>query len=80
LSQGELYTVLTNKAGKGKQGTPVAMVKGCESENISKILKKISKYKRHKVKEVTLDMAAFMQKTVIDCFPKAMQVTDRFHV
>jgi transposase len=56
------------------------MVKGCESENVSKILKKISKYKRHKVKEVTLDMAASMQKIVTDCFPRAEQVTDRFHV
>lgn len=56
------------------------MIKGCESENVSKILKKIPMYKRNKVKEVTLDMAASMQKIVTDCFPKAMQVTDRFHV
>jgi len=80
LSQGELYTVLTNKAGTGKKGTLVAMIKGCDSKEVSKILKKISKYKRYKVKEVTLDMAASMQKIVTDCFPRAMQVTDRFHV
>lgn len=80
LSQGELYTVITNKDAKGQKGALVAMVKGCESENVSKILKKIPKYKRNKVKEVTLDMAASMQKIVTDCFPKAMQVTDRFHV
>ena len=80
LSQGELYTVLTNKAGTGKKGTLVAMIKGYDSKEVSKILKKISKYKRYKVKEVTLDMAASMQKIVTDCFPRAMQVTDRFHV
>ena len=80
LSQGELYTVLTNKSSKGKKGTLVAMIKGCESKNVSEILKKIPQYKRNKVKEVTLDMAASMQKIVTDCFPKAMQVTDRFHV
>jgi len=80
LSQGELYTILTNKAGKGKKGALVAMVKGCGSENVSKILKKIPEYKRNKVKEVTLDMAGSMKKIVTQCFPKAMQVIDRFHV
>jgi len=28
LSQGELYTVITNKEAKGKKGTLVAMIKG----------------------------------------------------
>jgi len=56
------------------------MVKGCESESVSKILKKIPQYKRNRVKEITLDMAASMQKIAKDCFPKATQVTDRFHV
>jgi transposase len=80
LSQGELYTVLTNKAGRGKKGTLVAMVKGVDSEKVSEVLKRISIRKRNKVKEVTLDMAASMQKIVRKCFPKATQVTDRFHV
>ena len=80
LSLGELYTVITNKAAKGKKGALVAMVKGVESNNVSSILKKIPKHKRDKVKEVTLDMAANMQKIVSSCFPYAQQVTDRFHV
>ena len=80
LSLGELYTVITNKVAKGKKGALVAMIKGVESNNVSSILKKIPKRKRDKVKEVTLDMAASMQKIVSSCFPYAQQVTDRFHV
>jgi transposase len=80
LSQGELYTVVTSKQGKGRKGSLVAMIKGTESETVSSVLKKISERKRQKVKEVTLDMASSMQKIVKSCFPKAQQVTDRFHV
>ena len=71
LSQGELYTVVTNKEAKGKKGALVAMIKGTDSSNVSSILKKISKNRRREVKEVTLDMAASMEKIVRDSFPKA---------
>jgi len=80
LSQGELYTVVTNKLANGKKGALVAMIKGTESQFVSSILNKIPSSKRNKVKEVTLDMATSMQKIVSICFPKAQQVTDRFHV
>ena len=32
LSQGELYTILTNKSAKGRKGALVAIIKGTESE------------------------------------------------
>lgn len=80
LSQGELYTVVTNKAARGRKGALVAMIKGVDSEHVSEILQQIPENKRNKVKEVTLDMAASMQKIVRSCFSKAQQVTDRFHV
>jgi len=80
LSQGELYTVVTNKAAKGRKGALVAIIKGTESETVSSILMKIEKPLRDKVEEVTLDMASSIQKIVRICFPKASQVTDRFHV
>ncbi|WP_438850185.1 transposase [Bacteroides acidifaciens] len=35
---------------------------------------------RNQVKEITLDMAGSMQKIAKTCFPRAMQVIDRFHV
>ena len=80
LSNGELYTILSNKSGKGNQGTLVAMVAVTESSKVIGILKKISKSKRDTVKEITLDMAGSMNKIAESCFPKANIVTDRFHV
>ncbi len=41
LSQGELYTFITNKKGKGKKGTLIASVKGTKSSDIIKVLEKI---------------------------------------
>lgn len=80
LSNGELYTVLTNKANKGKKGSIVAMVKGTKSEDIIEVLKKIPKKIRDKVTEITLDMDASMNLIAKSCFGKAQIVTDRFHV
>jgi transposase len=80
LSQGELYTVLTNKEAKGKKGALVAMIKGTNSDAVRAILEKIPLRKRNKVREITLDMAASMEKIARYTFPKATLVTDRFHV
>lgn len=80
LSHGELYTILTNKAAKGKKGSIVAIVAGTKAEEVIKVLKDLPENQRKKVKEVTLDMAGSMQQIVKRCFPKATQVTDRFHV
>lgn len=80
LSQGELYTVLTNKAAKGKKGALVAMVKGTNSDKVKEVLKKIPLRFRNKVKEITLDMAPSMENTAKYSFPNAKLVTDRFHV
>lgn len=80
LSQGELYTIVTNKAAKGQKGAIVAMVKGTESERVIKVLHKIKDSARKKVKEVTLDLAPTMERIVKRSFPKAKLVSDRFHV
>lgn len=80
FTNGELYTIVTNKKAKGKKGALVAMVKGTKAENVIKILLKISIGKRNKVKEVTLDMAGNMGLIVKKSFPNAVQVIDRFHV
>ncbi|MGL1889684.1 MAG: transposase [Reichenbachiella sp.] len=60
LSQGELYTIVTNKAGKGMKGSLIALIKGTNSEYVNTILKQIGVDSRRKVVEVTLDMAASM--------------------
>ena len=80
ISQGELYTVVTNKAAHGGKGTIVAIVSGTESEKIIETLERIPEAIRAKVKEVTLDMADSMHRIVRSCFPKAIRVIDRFHV
>lgn len=81
LSQGELYTIITNKASKGKKGSLVAMIKGTRSEYIIQILKeKLSTVKRLSVKEITIDLAPTMKLIAQTVFPKASIVSDRFHV
>lgn len=81
LSQGELYTIITNKDAKGRKGCLVAIIKGTDSERvISLLLRKIPLETRRVVCEVTLDMAANMEQIVRKVFTKATLVTDRFHV
>jgi transposase len=80
VTNGELYTVLTNKEGKGRKGTLIAMIEGTESENVIGVLERIPEKLRHQVREVTLDMAGSMNKIVKRCFPSASLVIDRFHV
>ena len=80
LSNGELYTIITNKAAKGGKGAIVAMVDGTKAEDIIAVLNKLPRRTRWKVREVTMDMAANMEYVVKICFPKASRVTDRFHV
>jgi len=80
LSDGELYTIVTNKAAKGRKGAIVAIVSGTDSETVINALGRIPAEIRSKVKEVTLDMADSMRKIVRYCFPEATRVIDRFHV
>jgi len=80
LSNGELYTILTNKAAKGHEGVLVAMVKGTKAESVIEVLTQIPKRLRDKVEELTLDMANSMNLIVKHCFGKATKVIDRFHV
>lgn len=80
LSNGELYTIVTNKEAKGRKGAIVAMIKGTVAEDIITVLKKIPERSRKKVHEVTMDMAANMQLAIKRCFVNAHRVIDRFHV
>lgn len=80
LSQGELYTVVTNKSAKGRKGSIIAIIEGTKSETVIEHLLKIPYEKRKKVLEISLDMANSMKAIATACFTKATQVTDRFHV
>lgn len=80
LSNGELYTVVTNKSAHGKSGALVAMVEGTKSDDVAKVLSRIDLIERNLVTEVTLDMSPAMERIVEQSFPRARFVTDRFHV
>jgi len=80
LSNGELYTILTNKEAKGKKGALVAIIEGTQADNVISVLKRLPEESRELVEEVTLDMAVSMNKIVKQSFPKARLVIDRFHV
>jgi transposase len=80
LSNGELYTILTNKNAQGKKVAIVAIVKGTKASDVIHILDKILLENRNMVAEVTVDMAGSMNLIAKKCFPKTEIVTDRFHV
>lgn len=80
ITNGELYTVLTNKEFHGRKRALVAMIQGTKSKDVAAILAKIPEEQRKIVKEITLDMAESMENIVRYSFPNATHVTDRFHV
>ena len=80
VSNGELYTVITNKAAKGRKGCLIAVIEGTASEQVIEVLERIGQEKLDQVEEVTLDLSDSMRKIIRRCFPKAIRVIDRFHV
>lgn len=80
LSNGELYTVVTNCDRHGRDRCLVAIVRGVRSETVIKALKVIPDELLDTVEEVTLDLSESMKRIVRTCFPKAMRVIDRFHI
>ncbi|MFH2104613.1 MAG: transposase [Parcubacteria group bacterium] len=79
ISNGELYTIITNKAAKGGHGSLVAMVEGTKASDISAILSQIPLKQRKQVEEITLDFCPSMESASILSFPGAEIVNDRFH-
>ena len=80
LSNGELYTFVTNRDRHTGEGSLVAVVSGTKSEDVIQVLKLIEEKDRMKVEEVTLDLSDSMRKIVSSAFPKAKRVIDRFHI
>ena len=80
LSNGELYTFVTNRDRHTGEGSLVAVVSGTKSEDVIQVLKLIDEEERMKVEEVTLDLSDSMRKIVSVAFPKAQRVIDRFHI
>ena len=80
LSNGDAYTILTNKAAHGRKGALAAMVRGVASDVVSAVLKKIPFSMRLKVKTITTDLSSAMMLTAQNAFPAASLINDRFHV
>lgn len=80
LSNGELYTFVTNRDARTRQQSLVAVVAGTKSEDVISVLKRIDENRRSIVAEVTLDLSDSMRKIVRSAFPNASRVIDRFHI
>jgi transposase len=81
LSNGEVWTFLTNKDGKGGKGTLAAAIPGTKSDEIISILvSSMGKSVRRRVKEITCDLSPSMMLIAAEVFYNAHVVNDRFHV
>lgn len=81
LIDGELYTIVINKKGKGKKGTLASIIKGTKSSIItSAIHAKVPFEKLVKIKEMTLDLSNSMDWTARQIAPNGLHTYDRFHV
>ena len=80
LSNGDLYTIISNKDAHGRKGALVAIVSGTKVEDVVAALLKIHWYQRTKVREVTMDFSESMHQIIQACFPYATMTLDRFHM
>ena len=80
LSNGDLYTIVTNRDKHGRERSLVAIIRGTKSETVIEALRHIPQKQLETVKEVTLDLSDSMRKIVRSCFTNASRVIDRFHI
>jgi len=80
LSDGELYTILTNKDAHGKKGSLAAIVAGTKAEVVREALDHIPQEKRDLVTEITMDLSSSMKNIAVMEFRNTKRTIDRFHV
>ena len=80
LSDGELYTVLTNKDARGGRGALAAIVAGTRAETVRAALDNIPGDRRDMVREITMDLSYPMRNIAVMEFRNARRTVDRFHV
>ena len=80
LSNGELYTFVTNREAHTREQSLIAVVADTKSEDVIAVLQRIGEQQRNAVEEVTLDLSDSMRKIVRTVFPRASRVIDRFHI
>ena len=79
-SNGELYTLVTNRAARGGKGTIIAIIQGVSADKVTEALMRIDRSLRESVREITMDMSNSMRLIAKRCFPQAIRTIDRFHV
>ena len=55
-SNGELYTIVTNRSCRGRKGTLIAIVKGVSADKVAEVIMRIDEQRRSMVREITMDM------------------------
>lgn len=80
MSNGDLYTIVTNRDKHGGECCLVAVIAGTKASVVSDALDNIPLEQREKVEEVTLDLSNSMRCIVTLSFPNAKCVIDRFHI
>lgn len=80
LSNGEVYTVLTDKSARGRKGALAAIIRGVATDKVSAVLLKLPRERRKAVRSITTDLSSAMMLTARRAFPAAKLVNDRFHV
>lgn len=80
LSDGELYTVLTNKDARGGKGALAAIVAGTKAEVVREALDNIPQERRNLVTEITMDLSPSMKNIAVMEFRNTRRTIDRFHV
>lgn len=80
MSNGDLYTIVTNRDKHGGECCLVAVIAGTKASVVSDALDNIPLEQREKVEEVTLDLSNSMRCIVTLSFPNAKRVIDRFHI
>ena len=80
LSNGDLYTIISNKDAHGRKGAIIAVVKGTNPADVLKVLMQLPADKREMVENITMDLLDCMRVIAREAFPKATVIRDCFHV
>ena len=80
LSDGELYTIVSNKDAYEQKGALAAIVHGTKAEVVNAALDQVPLDKRQLVTEITLDLSPSMRNICLMKFPNAKRVIDQFHI
>jgi len=79
LSNGELYTIITNKQAKGRKGCLAGIIKGTKATTVCDALVTVPVETKFAVEEITLDLANNMDWIARTTFLNATITADRFH-